>query len=254
LIVCIAILIFMAVIFSSSQGGSPFSFSPGGGGGTQSTTVREPLPAGAVTETAYYTDELGWIGNETKLVAGMKNFYKKTGVQPHLYITDNIYGVTSPNDAMAEEFATELYDSLFSDEAHLLLIFLEYNNNYHTWYMAGRQAKTVIDLEAANILLDYIDRYYYDSNLTDEEYFSKAFNDAGERIMKVTTSPWIGVLIVFGVLLIALLLLVFWRMRKKQKNLEAEQTEKILGTPLETFGGDAAGLAQKYEEPDNNKP
>ena len=220
---------------------------------TKSTVERVPLPKGAVTETAYFTDELGWINNPSKLTAGMKNFYAKTGVQPHLYITDNINGSQSPTDAIAEEFAYELYDELFSDEAHLLLIFFENDNFYRTWYMAGRQAKSVIDSEAGEILLDFIDRYYYDS-LSDEEYFSKAFSEAGERIMKVTVSPWIGVFIVFGVLAIVLLLFVFWSKRKKQKNLEAEQTEKILSTPLETFGGEAEALAGKYEDEEKNKP
>jgi type II secretory pathway pseudopilin PulG len=62
------------------------------------------------------------------------------------------------------------------------------------------------------------------------------------------------VLIIFGVLAIALLFFVFWSKRKKQKNLEAEQTEKILNTPLETFGGEAAELAGKYQDDEEKKP
>jgi len=31
--------------------------------------------------------------------------------------------------------------------------------------LAGNQAKTVLDNEAMDILLDYIDRYYFDRNL-----------------------------------------------------------------------------------------
>ena len=215
---------------------------------TASTINREPLPAGSVIETDYYTDELGWIGNSTTLTAGMKNFYKETGVQPYLYLTDTIDGSHSPTDAQVEQFAYDTYDNLFSDEAHLLLIFFEYDDTYRTWYMAGTQAKTVLDNEAMDILLDCIDRYYYDQSLTDEQMFSKAFDEAGQRIMTVTRSPWIPVLIVVGILAILAVGFLWWRSHKKQKNLEAEQTQQILNTPLETFGDmDVQERAEKYD-------
>lgn len=221
---------------------------------TKSTIERQALPAGSVTETGYYTDELDWIGNSTTLTAGMQNFYKETGVQPYLYLTDTIDGSHNPTEAQVEQFAYETYEALFTDEAHLLLIFFEYNSdgNYHIWYLAGNQAKTVLDNEAMDILMDYIDNYYYDSSLTDEQMFSKAFDEAGGRIMKVTTSPWIPVLIVIGVLAILVVVFLWWRSYKKQKNLEADQTQKILETPLETFGDTQADdLAKKYENKDN---
>ena len=218
---------------------------------TKSTVQREPLPAGSVVETAYYTDELGWINNPTKLTAGMKNFYQKTGVQPYLYLTDTIAGSHMPTDDQVEPFAMDTYDGLFKDEAHLLLIFFEYNGEYHTWYVTGTQAKTVLDQEAMDILLDYVDKYYY-TDLEDEDMFSNAFNDAGERIMEVTRSPWIPVLIVIAVLAILIVLFVWWSNVKKQKNEEAKQVQDILNTPLETFGDtEAEDLAKKYEDNDD---
>lgn len=247
-IVAIMILSTVAVLALSLSGGGSDS------GVTASTVQREALPAGAVNETAYYTDELGWIGNRTKLEAGMKNFYKETGVQPYLYITDSVNGNHSPSQAELESFATEQYDALFTDEAHLLLVFFEYTpSEYHTWCITGTQAKTVVDTEAVNILLDYVDRYYY-SDLSDEEMFSKSFDEAGERIMRVTRSPWIAVWIVLGVLAIVVVAFLWWRSRKKQRNLEDEQTRKILETPLETFGSsEAEELAKKYER-DGSRP
>ncbi|MDY6095165.1 MAG: hypothetical protein SPI26_02915, partial [Oscillospiraceae bacterium] len=77
-IVAIVVISAVAMLAFSISGGGPDS------GVTASTVQREALSAGAVNETAYYTDELGWIGNRTKLEAGMKNFYKETGVQPYL--------------------------------------------------------------------------------------------------------------------------------------------------------------------------
>ncbi len=61
-----------------------------------STAHREALPAGMAQQTDYYTDELGWITNRSELTAGLKHFYQKTGIQPYLYIVDNINGNYSP--------------------------------------------------------------------------------------------------------------------------------------------------------------
>jgi len=216
---------------------------------TASTAAREALPAGAANETDYYTDEVDWIGNKTKLTAGMKNFYRKTGVQPYLYLTDEINGSHNPTDAEAEAFANSVYDTLFTDEAHFLLIFFEYGDQYHMWYVTGSQAKTVMDDEAADILMDYVELYYYDQSLTDEEVFSKAFDRTGERIMEVTRSPWHRVMIVLlGVIALGIGF-AWWMKRKKQKNLEHEQMQEILNTPLDSFGDDeAAERAKKYED------
>ncbi|MCL2084784.1 MAG: hypothetical protein FWH06_05965 [Oscillospiraceae bacterium] len=228
--VVVIVLVFAAVMLYFL----PESMS--GGGVTASTIKREPLPRGSVVETDYYTDELGWIGNRTQLTAGMRNFYQKTGVQPHLYLTDTISDAHTPTAEQAEAFLNAKYDELFEDEAHLLLVFFERTpGSYHTWYLCGVQAKAVLDGEAMDILLDYIDRYYY-GDMTDEEFFSKAFDDAGSRIMKVTTSPWIPALMVAGILIIIIIMFAWWSKAKKQKNLEAEQTKDILSTPLETFG------------------
>lgn len=220
---------------------------------TTSSIRRQPLPSGSVNETSYFTDELGWINNPTQLTAGLRDFYQQTGVQPHLYITDTVYGSHSPSTADLDDFANELYDYLFTDEAHLLLVFFEYNESYMTRYVAGTQAKTVIDSEAADILLDYVDRYYYDDSLTDEVYFSKAFSDAAERIMNVERSPWIAVLIVIGLAILAFILFVWWRNMKKQKNLEAQQREELLNTPLEKYGDlEMEKLEKRYEDPDSD--
>jgi uncharacterized membrane protein len=221
---------------------------------TTSTVKREPLPKGSVNETDYYTDTMVpiWITNPTELLRGMKYFYQKTGVQPYLYITDTINGSHTPTESEIADYANSLYDELFTDEAHLLFVFFEYDDSYMDWYVTGTQAKTVIDTEAGDIFLDYIDRNYYISSLSDEEFFSNSFKDAADRIMNVTQSPWISVLIILGVCVLAVVLFIWWQNAKKQKNLEAQQTEQILKTPLEKFGDtEAEDLAKKYDEKDN---
>lgn len=214
---------------------------------TKSTIQREALPKGSVVETNYYTDELGWIASSTKLTTGMKSFYNSTGVQPYLFITDTVNGTKYPTNSDMDTYSSELYDKLIKDEAHLLVLFWEHNDSYKTWYVAGKQAKAVIDTEAADILLDYIDRYYY-GGLNEDEFFSKAFNDAGNRIMTVTASPWIPVILIVTAFGIVLVLSKWWKNSKKQKNLEAEQTARILNTPLDMLGSGETGLEDQYEK------
>lgn len=147
LVLILVIAIVFIVIFSiwgavNSDAGSKI---------TLSSVERVPLPPGSVNETGYYTDELGWITNESKLIEGLKYFYKETGVQPYLYLTDTIKGSNFPTESDLESYANELYDDLFRDEAHLLLLFFEYDGDYRGWYIVGTQAKSVIDDEAGRI-------------------------------------------------------------------------------------------------------
>lgn len=245
IIVLVVLLLAFVIVFSILG-----SMNSGGGSNiTVSSVERVALPPGSVNETKYYTDQIGWINNETKLVNGLKHFYKETGVQPYLYLTDTVNGSHFPTEIELESFAKNLYDELFTDEAHLLLVFFEYEGRYMDWYIAGTQAKSVIDTEAGNILLDYIDRYYYEESLGDEEFFSKSFVDAADRIMKVTRSPWITVFIVIGIVVIVVILFAWWKKSKEQKNLEAKRREEMLKTPLDRFGDtEAEDLLKKYKD------
>ena len=92
LIILVIILIFLLII-----GFFVASVFTGSSEITKSTVARQPLPAGSVNETEYYTDELGWINNQTKMEAGLKYFYQKTGVQPHVVIIDNVNGSHNPH-------------------------------------------------------------------------------------------------------------------------------------------------------------
>lgn len=241
--VLVIFVILLVIIFSLSSSGSDV---------IRSTVAREPLPKGSVNETSYYTDEIGWIGNETALTEGLKYFYAKTGVQPYVYITDTINGSNYPSSSDLNNFANDLYDELFTDEAHLLLVFFEFEGNagnYMDYYVTGTQAKGVIDTEAGDILLDYIDKNYYDSSLSEEEFFSNSFRDAADRMMEVTKSPWITVFYIIGILVIVVILFSWWKHAKKQKNLEAQQTKQILNTPIEKFSdSEAEKLAEKYKK------
>ena len=244
-LILFAVFLFIgfAWVFVGVMGGSGGSSSI-----TASTVEREPLPAGSVNETAYYTDELGWIVNSGALTSGMRSFYEETGIQPYLYITDSVDGSHSITIQALSDYSARLYEELFTDEAHFLVVFCEYGGVYNVGYTIGAQAKSVLDDEALSIFADYLDRYYYE-DISEEEFFSRTFADTGERIMTVTKSPWPVVLMVFGVVALVALLYFWWKKRKEQEAAEQKRTEEMLNKPLESFGDtEAEKLAEKYQQ------
>lgn len=238
-IVVIALFVLFAFIMLS--GGCS-----GSGQVAASTVQREPLPASAVSETAYYTDDDGdWIGSPAELERGLKSFYEQTGVQPYVYILPN--DETTSTQELGE-LASELYGQLFADEGHFLLTFCydSARDGYACGYAVGAQAKTVMDAEAIGILGDYLDRYWYDFD-SEEAFFSDAFADTGKRIMTVTPSPYLPVAV--AAIVVAVALVVFFVVRKRNERAAAERahTERVLSMPLEKFGdAELADLEKKY--------
>ena len=210
-----------------------------------STVEREALPSSATTETAYYTDEGCWITSSSTLESGMKSFYKKTGVQPYLYILEN--GSITDTSELAE-MAEELYAELFADEGHFILVFCDDGNgSFYAGYYIGAQAESVLDDEAITIFSQYLKLYYYDLSLSEEELFSKAYEDTADRIMSVTMSPLV-VVAVCGTIIVVVIAVVFViRHRTKAKAEEQRRNQEILNTPLEEFGDkDLEDLEKKY--------
>jgi hypothetical protein len=139
-----------------------------GGPITGSSYQRTPLPAGAVNETAYIRDDADWLAGENSVENSMRNFFKATGVQPYLWITEKINGSRDASWEEIEKAMNTLYQEQFTDEGHLILLFYEPSKGvYKTAYLAGSAAKTVIDDEASRIILDYFDKYYY-SNMEED--------------------------------------------------------------------------------------
>ena len=241
LLILLAIVLLLAVMRSCSGSSS-------GMGLTSSTHAREKLPASAVTETAYYTDADGtWISNRSQMEKGLREFYRETGVQPYVYILPN--GIETDVSRLSA-FAEELYGELFRDEGHFLLVFCDDGNgSYRCGYVVGTAAKTVMDSEALSVLSDYLDRYYNDYSISEEEIFSNAFSHTAERIMTVTKSPLPVVMICLAVIVAAFIAYRIVKSVNARKAKEFEHMENILHTPLETFGDEASDLEKKYETP-----
>ena len=118
------IAVVLGIVLSSVRGCAYMGMSSSSTSYTSETseTVREKLDAGAVDETGWYTDEGDLIGSSSTLEAGLEEFYEATGVQPYVYILES--GSVSSVNEITEE-AEELYDELFTDEGHFLVVFCE---------------------------------------------------------------------------------------------------------------------------------
>ena len=245
LAIFIVVMVFFVIVAPLLSGSS-------GGGITKSTVAREALPASAVVETDYYTDEPGWISSKSTLLSGMKEFYEKTGVQPYLYIATSVDGTTSPSTSQLSAYAKQLYSEKFTDQGHFLLVFCDDGKgSYNAGYWMGDQARTVLDDEALDIFAGYMNEYY-SGDMEDEEFFSTTYAKTAERIMTVTKSDWpvatTVIAVVIAVAVIVFLLYTWWKKSKEQKNVEAKRTADILNTPLEKFGdSEVEDLAKKYE-------
>lgn len=213
-----------------------------------STVDREALPASAVSTKLsrhYRDDDGGWIYSSGAIERGMDAFYDETGVQPFVWILPN-GSVTSTSEL--SQLAEERYDEVFDDEAGFLLMFCDDGNgSFNCGYAVGSQAKTVMDDEAVGILADYLDRYYQDYSISEDEIFARTFEDTGERIMSRTTSPVVYVAICAAVVIVAALAFFGVKNYRASKEREAKRMEDVLNTPLESFGdADLEDLEKKY--------
>lgn len=221
---------------------------------TKSTHEREKLSsADCKMIDTWYIDDIDWIHDEKTLVNGLKDFYSKTGIQPLLYITDNIDGDPTPSESKFNAKLEEMYSQYFKDDGHVIVCFLESSpSDYASYYVAGSRAKQVIDNEGGEILLDYLDYYYTQDSLSDEQFFAKSFDKAADRMMTVqkTTKQ---MFIMFGIILIAVIAFIaFVVMLIKSKKLKVKQAEadaKVLNSDLKDIADpDEDKLLNKYSK------
>jgi len=226
------------------------------GGGCSSDSVasstheRQALPAGTAEVTPLYADQDGdWIHNASALEDGLRHFYDETGIMPYLYILPN-GSVTSIEELSG--IATQVYDQLFTDEAHFVLVFCDQNDgSFLASYAIGQQADTIMDSEAIGILSQYLEANYNNYSISEEEIFSRTFASTADRIMEVTPSPAIPIAICLAVIVVVAVVAYLIIKKRNDQRREAERMEQILNTPLESFEDDAVeDLAEKYEQSD----
>lgn len=221
--------------------------------GMDTAIVREKLPAEAcILSDQWIDDRVDWIADTATVKQGMEYFYDKTGVQPYLLICDSLDGMRGEiTDGEAESALKELYHSLYEDEGHMIFAFMEYESSeYITWIYAGRSAASVVDEDARELILNYADRYYTDSSLTDEEFFAKIFETSADAMMKDPGSA-AGTADMYAVISVAILVmmaggLILFKLRE-QRMKEREQIKEVLSMPIGP-SPEEAELEEKYKE------
>lgn len=228
IVMTVAVMVVLFIIIGLASGS--------GGKAGRSTVARTRLEGAPAFSRDCVDDLAEWSSDKNTLLRGMESFYKATGVQPALTIATDVDGNADPSDAEIEAFASDEYDKLVGHEKGVLLLFIEWEpSEWNAYYMAGREAQTVMDSEACDILMDYVEAYYV-SDLTEDEYFARVFSETGERIMTVTETaasklPWMVVAIVAVAGSMCIVMAVQTKARRARE--EAEETERLLHTHVD---------------------
>lgn len=239
-------IIFGMIYFSTHDTGNSSSYIPA------SNVYREKLELGYGYDNNCIIDELGWFDNIPATSSNLQYFYDQTGVQP--YIVLRRYDETLVTDADKEAYAEQWYeDNIKNEGTFLYMYFAEEDTDNDVGYMVyvnGIQIGPVMDAEAIETFWAFIDSAWY-TDMSTDEVFVYAFCNTADKIMpqdgvrntssnktsSSNTSVWVNKEgLAFGGMLavIIIVMLVFVMvLKRKQEKERAEETERILNTPLD---------------------
>ena len=234
----ILILVIIAIIFGSIQNSS----QPESPSTTQTAAIeRTPLADSLCKETNYYTDEQNMITDQNQLLTGLMTFYATTGVQPYVYFT--------ATETLDDTYAGEVYDSLFSDEGHFLLLIHstpddQGDETWNDYYLLGTDAAKVIDNTLMDQFWQYYDTNYADINLTTEQVLSQTFSQTASVFTVSEKTPADtpaakgsskSILLIVGTVLLLLIIGIIFivvRSRKTKAAGNATETEPDIFTQM----------------------
>lgn len=117
-------------------------------------------------------------------------------------------------------------------------------------YVNGKQVDSIMDDEAIDIYWGYVDKYFY-SDLSEDDMFVKIYKDTADKIMTRTTTgadianKFILLLIIVTVIIGVVVIIALVRKSQREK---AEETERILNTPVEKIRDESLkDLENKYK-------
>lgn len=217
----------------------------------KSTYNREKVNTGVAFQNDCIVDELGWFDNIPKTEKQLKKvFYDKTGIQPYIVLKG--YDSSLETNEQKESYARDYYEKNIDNEGTFLyMYFAEPNADQDVGYMCyvnGKQVTEVMDSEAVEIFWAYVDANWY-SDMSTDDLFLTVFNKTASRIMKKTTTAKDVIFsVVILVIIVASVVGVIFIIRAKRKaeKEKAEETERILKTPLHSLSPDEDDLRDKY--------
>lgn len=225
------IFAFITVFISTGSSGSLGSSSI-----PASTRNREKLDSGLPFNSQCIVDELGWFDSVSSAGRKLKPFYDKTGVQPYIVLLK--YRPELINDSQKEQYAQDYYEDNIDNEATFLyMYFAEEDQDNEVGFMCyvnGRRVDSVMDEEAIDIFWGYIDRNW-ETNMSTDQLFADTFEKTADAIMtKTKTAADIAFVLVIGVVIVAVIIAIIAAMntRRKHERERAEETQRILNTPL----------------------
>lgn len=197
-------------------------------------------------------DELGWITDIAGMNRDLKVFYDKTGVQPYIYLAANM-GDMVGDETSQQIFCEGLYGSWCPNEACVLLVYFDtgvpgVDGDCYLTY--GKEAGAIFDDEAMNIFWGYLDQYWNDMSLSEQELFVKTFDSTAKRIMSKTSTgmdvlKWVAIGGV--IIIIAAAVLIIMKTRRAHERERNQETADILNADLKDLVDDD-DLLNKYDE------
>jgi hypothetical protein len=198
-------------------------------------------------------DQIGVFESGSTVKSGLKDFYDQTGIQPYVIFLAPDASLTT--DFEKEDWANDFYDENIKEENAFLLVYFGETPEDGSGYMAyvsGEEANAILDTEAINLFWGRIDKAWSSFGHSGfDSAISQAYSDTASTIMRVSTTgndvmKWLLIVILAAVILGWIL-----RMRKEKNRREkerAEETERILKTPVEKFGDNSDELINKYRD------
>lgn len=185
------------------------------------------------------------ITDQNQLLTGLKTFYTTTGVQPYVYFT--------AEETLDDTYAGEVYDSLFTDEGHFLLLIHstpddQGDETWNDYYLLGSDAAKVIDNTLMDQFWQYYDTNYADINLTTEQVLSQTFSQTAsvftvsEKTPTDTHAPAekgssTPILLIVGTVLLLMIIgiiFIILRSRKTKVSGNETKTEPDIFTQMDT--------------------
>lgn len=231
-ILLIALILFVFGLFLSTK--------------DKDTAGFEKYNLSGTVDVGYATDEINGASGVRKTEAACKEFYKETGIPLYFYITEG------GNVSSFEDYADDLYNKLFQDENHVLLVYFDTEDNW-TWWRGGA-VDAIMNDGAVNELFDEIEVYWYDYSLSLDEVLAKGVKNYQTAL--TTEGEGAGafgaLLLLAGGILVVVAVYTYVSKGKEAKRYEEEaktlRADLILSKPLETFGNqEVEDLKNKYD-------
>lgn len=210
---------------------------------------REKIQNSTPFDADCIVDEAGFFEKPSKTGQRLKSFYDKTGIQPEIVILD--YDPSLKTAAQKQQYAIDWYQKNIDNEDTFLYMYFSDADPDEVGFMQtvnGKNIDSVMDSQATDIFWNVLDSGWTGSQSTDD-LFVDTFNKTADRIM--TKSATVGDVAMRSLLVLALLItagaviavVVLKHRRDRQK---AEETRRILETPLHTDNPDDDDLVHRY--------